>query len=255
MDNWERQRSSRARLSDRARTYLAALVALLVTVCVLMLDNGTSGLRFRSWLGMDDRVVAPVEPRGNGRYKFFETQHGSKEPVAWNPCEPIHYVVNPQGAPDGWEQIVEASVAVVSEAAGLSFEYDGLTEDRSFGDRIDGIGRAEPALIGWADEDEVDALADDVAGIGGPTVLRFGERLYFVSGSVVLDTRTTDDLETAPGGRAAHVALLLHELGHLVGLDHVDDEGELMYPEGLTRADYGPGDRAGLAALGAIPCR
>ena len=48
---------------------------------------------------------------------------------------------------------------------------------------------------------------------------------------------------------------LLHELGHLVGLDHVDDPNELMYPRAAERTSYGPGDLKGLALLGAIPCR
>ena len=49
-------------------------------------------------------------------------------------------------------------------------------------------------------------------------------------------------------------SILLHELGHLVGLDHVPDEGELMYPQSITQTTYGPGDREGLARLGAISC-
>ena len=130
-------RTRRSRLSDRSRVYVAALVALLVSVSVLLLDTGANGFRVRSWLGIDDRLVSAVEPQGNGHYRFFDTQPGSSEPVAWNPCEPIHYVVNPDGAPDGWENLVDDAVDEVSTAAGLSFEYDGTTDDRSFTDRLD----------------------------------------------------------------------------------------------------------------------
>jgi Matrixin. len=49
--------------------------------------------------------------------------------------------------------------------------------------------------------------------------------------------------------------LLLHEFAHLVGLDHVDDPNQNMYPylpeEGIV---LGPGDLAGLAALRESPC-
>ena len=44
-------------------------------------------------------------------------------------------------------------------------------------------------------------------------------------------------------------------LPHVVGLDHVQDKGELMYPETQTSVtDYQPGDRRGLALLGSGPC-
>ncbi len=48
---------------------------------------------------------------------------------------------------------------------------------------------------------------------------------------------------------------MLHELGHLVGLDHVDDDSQLLHPEtvpGVT--DYAAGDLTGLSRLGQGPC-
>ena len=57
-----------------------------------------------------------------------------------------------------------------------------------------------------------------------------------------------------PGGRDRARAIVLHELGHLVGLLHVDDPGELMHREDVGRLELGPGDREGLAALGSGTC-
>lgn len=254
MDYWDRPRSRRSGLSDRSRAYLAGLVALLVTVCVLMLDSGANGFRFRSWLGIDDRVVGAVEPSGDGRFRFFATQPDGRDPVAWNPCETIHYVVNPDGAPDGWDDLVADGVAVVGDAAGLRLEYGGTTDDRSFTDRIDGVGRAEPVLIGWADADEVPKLEGDVAGLAGPvTQTRRGFSRY-VSGMVVLDRDAFDELEQQPGGDTQQQAILMHELGHLLGLDHVADRGELMFESNLGRTTLGKGDRKGLAMLGGVSC-
>jgi hypothetical protein len=48
--------------------------------------------------------------------------------------------------------------------------------------------------------------------------------------------------------------VVLHELGHLVGLDHVRDRGELMFPTANDVVGYGPGDLQGLAALGRGAC-
>ena len=171
MDEWITGRG-RARDVAGSRTSPAptspALIALLVTVLVMLLDPGANGFRFRSWLGIDDRIVNAVEPSGDGHYRFFDTQPGSKEPVAWNPCEPIPYVVNPEGAPDGWEELLDDGIAEVSDAAGLRFDYHGTTDDRGFTDRVNALGRGEPVLIGWADDDEVPKLEGDVAGLAGP---------------------------------------------------------------------------------------
>ena len=45
---------------------------------------------------------------------------------------------------------------------------------------------------------------------------------------------------------------MLHELGHAMGLNHVTDPRQLMYPVIMSRsrAAYGPGDLAGLRRLG-----
>jgi hypothetical protein len=45
-------------------------------------------------------------------------------------------------------------------------------------------------------------------------------------------------------------AVFLHELGHMMGLGHVNDPAQLMYPVATTRTAYGTGDLEGLYHLG-----
>jgi hypothetical protein len=45
-----------------------------------------------------------------------------------------------------------------------------------------------------------------------------------------------------------------HELGHVVGLNHVTDATHIMYPTDLGRTGYGTGDLRGLAAMGSGAC-
>ena len=50
-------------------------------------------------------------------------------------------------------------------------------------------------------------------------------------------------------------AVVEHELGHLVGLAHVNDATQIMYPRASPRVlGYRAGDLTGLAALGRGAC-
>lgn len=238
---------------ERTITVVSVVVTVVLVVAYVAFSNSPVSLRVRALVGVDDRLRPAVKAEGDGSYKFLYTQPGSKEPVGFSPCRTIPYVVNPRDAPDNWEDLVDAAIAEVGTRAGLKFDDRGTTDDRAFSERLNGTS-PEPVIIAWADSDEVEGLADDVAGLGGPTMIEVAGRRAYVTGSVVLDTETTDRLADEPGGDERQLALLLHELGHLVGLDHVKDRNELMYPRAAARTTYGPGDLAGLAELGAIGC-
>jgi hypothetical protein len=85
-------------------------------------------------------------------------------------------------------------------------------------------------------------------------VTRAGRTVY-VSGSVTLDSQDVGELAAAPATRATAQGVVTHEFAHLVGLDHVDDPTQLMYPTtSVTRSTLASGDLAGLAALGSGEC-
>ena len=70
---------------------------------------------------------------------------------------------------------------------------------------------------------------------------------------MVLDSTAKLPGGFAGGGRqSTRGSLLLHELGHAIGLDHMTDKRQVMYPVILPQAaQYASGDLRGLAAVGA----
>ncbi len=184
-------------------------------------------------------------PLGEGAYAYAMTQSDGVSPVGFDPCQPVKIVINPQNAPDGYADMVDTAVQHTNDAAGLNLSVVGETDDRNLSSR----GPGEPVILAWADADEVPELAGDVRGLGGSTSIRQGGERRYVSGMVVIDTEGRSfDI----GGRISQ-AVLDHELGHVVGLGHVNDPGQLMNPT-PSRLSYGDGDLQGLASLGAIPC-
>ena len=215
------------------------------------------------WVGGPDEGPAdasrysrpPEFTPGEGSYAFLNTQPGGTEPVGFNPCYPIEYVVNPAGAPPDWRELILDGVAHVEWASGLDLRDLGTTTARPFNpSQIDGALGQRPVVIGFADQSEIPRLAGDVVGLGSGVrdVDAFG-RTYYKGGSVALDTDFFDGPSSGMQ-RARLQATVDHELAHVVGLDHVDDPGELMDEGDGARTDFGPGDLEGLSMLGAVPC-
>jgi hypothetical protein len=159
------------------------------------------------------------------------------------------------------------AIAAISTATGLKFIYDGVTDEEPSSSREAyqparyGL-RWAPVLVAWSDPESWSDLSGRVAGLGGSTFVdmagTFSRRgKVYVTGEVALDgpqfaaTQLSGDSNTGPMARAT----IMHELGHVVGLDHVEDPTQLMYPETSGAVTgFGAGDLNGLAKLGRGGC-
>ena len=196
---------------------------------------------------------------GASSYTFL-TVDSSGAPVRFNPCTPLDYVTNLTGAPAGAAALVSAAVGRISAATGLTFVDVGTTSEVPSVERAAyqparyGGGWA-PLLIAWSRPSQSDLLpGGNVIGEGGSSWVQQGAGPeVFVTGQAVIDATNTTSFPVGFGQGPSLGQLLLHELGHVIGLGHTPDRTQIMYPSllPLGSAAYGTGDLAGLTRLGA----
>lgn len=208
--------------------------------------------------GPAERLLPPVPVTTSGAHNFMFDD--GPAPVRYDPCRPLAWVLNPSGMPDAAEPLVHSAVDAVQQATGLQFEFQGTTTEPASFDRAliqerygDGFA---PIVIGFTTADADPQLEGSVTGIGGSSSVyaAYGDEQFLHSGVVVLDADDIGAILGTPHGDALAQAVIQHELAHVVGLAHVDDETELMNESNTIVTDWGPGDLAALAIAGDGPC-
>lgn len=189
-------------------------------------------------------VIYPFAPEGS--YKFSELDPKG-EPVRFDRCKVVKWSV--YGADDEIE-LTRAAIRELEAATGFAFRevaYDGY---RPVLDPMPSTPTARTGIvIRWDSESDIDDLAGDVAGVTQSLSWTLADRTWRSFSAISLES--TGETLARTGGNSAW-AVLLHELGHSVGLAHVDDRAQLMFPTTWdgTADRYQQGDLAGLARVG-----
>lgn len=197
------------------------------------------------------RILPAVTPNRIGPHEMLS------DVATWSPCRTIRVVIDPTGAPKGFEGWLGQVLAEASRLSGLSITIEGTTDERVSFDREpyqpSRYGdRWAPAIVGWATSEQIPELAGNVAGLGGAQYVSRANQTGYVTGGIALDLELLDAPRQA--GEPAYVGVLRHEVGHLLGLGHVDAPESLMYGGANSVSAWGPGEVEGLAALGAGRC-
>ncbi|HET7899654.1 MAG TPA: hypothetical protein VFL59_00600 [Candidatus Nanopelagicales bacterium] len=203
---------------------------------------------------------SPLAAGSSKDFAYLSLQADGVTPVTWSPCRPIHYVVRREGEPAGGVDVLQSAVDEISKATGLTFVFDGRTSEpladrrNLYQPKVYGE-RWAPVLIAWTEPGTDEGLAGDNLAWAEPysVVADDGDEVD-VSGEIHVDSAVFAD-ELAHGEQKQARATLLHELGHLVGLDHVSNRALLMNPDEVEGVDdFTAEEKRGLASLGAGAC-
>ena len=238
----------------RRRGLPGALIPSLLALLLLVASAAVVRVERARTQGYDPlRAVTAAAVASAGWSPSYIDKAG--RPARWDPCTPLHYVVQTQWMPAGGRDDLAAALGRLSKASGLRFVDDGDTDElpsqqRSAYQPSRYGKRWAPLLVAWVPPLQTDlGLGDGVAGVTVAVAIPGPKGGSIVTGQVALDADHRLPAGFGPGATEGEV--LLHELAHAVGLGHVLDPTQVMYPQTTnSESQYGAGDRAGLAALG-----
>ncbi len=155
-----------------------------------------------------------------------------------NPCVPWKIIYDDRNAPLDFQDRLKSSIAQVADATGVPIEYGGI-------ERVDTVSDPQKLRVAW------DNSTTATLGLARQSYVRdAGGAVWRTSGTITMAARrrgiTSDRWH----------AVMLHELGHLFGLDHTNQPTSVMYSPvesgenwPYTALFFLETDRAGLFAM------
>ena len=232
------------------RTALRLVLGLVILALVYTCHTTKQGPEAvaRQWASDVGLVHAPVNSASS--YAFESTYGTPSTPTRWSDCSDISYEVNLTHAPANALTVLNAELSRVHALTGLSFTYAGSAPAVNFA-TYDASGVPAPVIFAWEPANHLlDALNVNATTI--PIVNP--SHANYVSAIVLFN----DDMNAFFVKDPIFAAnLVLHEIGHVVGLSDVNDPTQVMNASlspSVTSDALGAGDLAGLRLLGTSGC-
>lgn len=196
-------------------------------------------------------ACTPTAVAGNPSDYAVSVYQGQR--LRWNPCAPVRWRADLRNAPAGTLAALQSAVATLSSESGIPFVYDGAA---SFIPQKGGATGPAPLVVSFGRRPGRPSASNYLTGgsnvgYGGYTATGTwvqGKAVYKITrGFVVIDADRYPFLSSK-----IRQGILLHELGHAVGLNHAKYRTELMYPTiaASSPTGYSAGDLNGLRLLG-----
>jgi hypothetical protein len=196
-------------------------------------------------------AVSRVTVTGRGSRSSWSPLYGSRaEPYLWSSCT-LHYQVNPRRRPAKGLADLREALRRAGQVSGVRFVFDGRTTV------VPDVGYQGPGMnrfvVAWAGPGRSRLLDSATAGRAGT----FGDATRLHTGFLLFNTRWTSRAPSGFGSGQPNGAVMMHEVGHLLGLGHTADRHQIMHPVAPhPAAVWGAGDLTGLRRVGrAMGCR
>lgn len=216
-NNHEEGRIERGKMKLVKRVVGLAVFATLLSNNPAMLGTWTASVKHVvtsvTGTNLTANSVAPLQGRPSNLVGYV-----GATPLLWRTCKPVEVLINNAGEAS-YEAIIVKALNRASEVSGVNFKVIGTTEKTPVYDWYK-QGGTPPVIIGVVNQSDLlnnaDALGSTVANPSGQSI---------VTGAIALKLSYF-----ASHNDEERYQLTLHEIGHLIGLKHVDDASDLMYP-------------------------